>query len=87
MAEVFTTVPGAVLEIGHYGQASNDTPARVPDEVAAELADRTDLHVVPADVEVPVSVVVMPPGEYAAGQVEDFVRGLAERTSLDKGVE
>lgn len=39
MAEVYTTTPGEVRQIGIHGQASNDSPAMVPDEVAAELAD------------------------------------------------
>lgn len=39
MAEVYTTTPGEVRQIGNFGQASNDTPAIVPDEVAAEFAD------------------------------------------------
>lgn len=38
MAEVYTTTPGDLRQIGNYGLATNDTPAIVPDEVAAELA-------------------------------------------------
>jgi hypothetical protein len=37
MAKVWTTVKGAVQQIGTYGEASNDTPAIVPDDVAREL--------------------------------------------------
>jgi hypothetical protein len=36
-AKVFTTVPGSVLRIGSFGDASNDMPAIVPEEVAAEF--------------------------------------------------
>jgi hypothetical protein len=35
--KVYATVPGAAIEVGNYGTATNDTPAIVPDEVAAEL--------------------------------------------------
>jgi hypothetical protein len=38
MQKVFTTTPGAVVRIGNHGMASNDEPALVPAEVAAELA-------------------------------------------------
>lgn len=37
MAKVFTNVPGAVQRIGSYGEASNDVPCEVPEEVAQEL--------------------------------------------------
>jgi hypothetical protein len=36
--ELFTRVPGMALRIGNYGEATNETPARVPASVAAELA-------------------------------------------------
>lgn len=38
MPRVYTTTPGDVRMIGLYGQASNDVPAIVPEDVAAELA-------------------------------------------------
>lgn len=38
MPRVYTTTPGDVRQIGLYGQASNDVPAEVPEDVAAELA-------------------------------------------------
>ena len=37
MAKVYTTVKGSVLRIGGYGEASNDSPAIVPDKVAAQF--------------------------------------------------
>ena len=37
MAKVYTTVKGAVLRLGTYGEASNDTPALMPDKAAAEF--------------------------------------------------
>ena len=41
MAKVYTTVPGARVLITksgqRYGEATNDTPATVPEEVAVEL--------------------------------------------------
>lgn len=37
MVRVYTTHPGDVVRIGNYGEASNDTPAEVPESVAAEL--------------------------------------------------
>lgn len=37
MAKVFTTIPGLTVRIGNHGMASNDEPAIVPPEVAAEL--------------------------------------------------
>jgi hypothetical protein len=37
MARAFTTVPGSVLRIGDHGEASNDVPCEVPEEVAQEL--------------------------------------------------
>jgi hypothetical protein len=37
-AEVFTTTPGDVRQIGTFGQASNDAPAVVPASVAKEFA-------------------------------------------------
>jgi hypothetical protein len=45
VAKIFTTVPGAVMEIGNYGPASNDRPAVVPEAVGKELEGREDLHV------------------------------------------
>ncbi len=47
MAKVFTTVKGSVMEIGHYGTATNDSPAVVPQAVADELAGRQDLRIEP----------------------------------------
>jgi hypothetical protein len=38
MPKVFTRAKGAVVEVGHYGPASNEVPAVVPEAVAAELA-------------------------------------------------
>lgn len=55
MPRVFTKVPGAVVEIGCYGTATNDTPAIVPDNVGKELDAQEGLRVerdeavVPAD--------------------------------------
>jgi hypothetical protein len=37
MARVFTTAPGDACRIGNFGEATNDSPAVVPEEVAAEL--------------------------------------------------
>jgi hypothetical protein len=37
MAKVFTNVPGAVQRIGGFGEASNEVPCEVPEEVAQEL--------------------------------------------------
>jgi len=45
MAKVFTTVPGARVEVGSYGYATANTPAEVPDRVGRELVDRSDLRV------------------------------------------
>ena len=45
MPKIYTKVKGAVLEIGHYGSASNDIPAEVPERVAVELEDRADLRI------------------------------------------
>jgi hypothetical protein len=39
MAKVFTTVPGLVVNVGGYGNASNDEGVSVPDEVAAQFED------------------------------------------------
>jgi hypothetical protein len=36
-ARVYTTVPGDVVRIGNYGEATNDSPAVVPEKVAKEL--------------------------------------------------
>jgi hypothetical protein len=36
-AKVYTVTPGLVLRIGTCGEASNDVPAIVPDEVADQL--------------------------------------------------
>lgn len=46
MAKVYTATPGAVMQIGTYGMASNEYAALVPEDVAAELASRADLVVV-----------------------------------------
>lgn len=35
--KVFTTAKGAVVRIDNYGEATNDTPCLVPEEVAQEL--------------------------------------------------
>lgn len=40
-AEIYTTTPGDSRQIGRYGVATNDSPAVVPAEVAAEF-DRLD---------------------------------------------
>lgn len=37
MARVFTTAEGEKARIGHYGEASNETPCLVPEEVARQL--------------------------------------------------
>lgn len=37
MARIYTKVKGAVQQIGTYGEASNDTPAIVPVDVAHEF--------------------------------------------------
>lgn len=46
MVKVYTAVPGAVLNIGGFGMASNEQAAEVPESVAAELAGRDDLVIV-----------------------------------------
>jgi len=38
MARVYTVTPGAVINVGTFGVATNDTPAVVPADVAGELA-------------------------------------------------
>ena len=45
MAKVYSTVKGAVIQIGTYGEASNDSPAIVPDDVAAALAGQDGFKV------------------------------------------
>lgn len=37
MAKVYSTVPGAVLRLGSYGEATNDSPVLMPDKAAAEF--------------------------------------------------
>jgi hypothetical protein len=37
VAKVYTTEPGLAVRIGHYGEATNDVPCMVPEEVAQEL--------------------------------------------------
>ena len=37
MPKVYTTMPGSVVRIGNYGQATNDLGCVVPESVAAEL--------------------------------------------------
>lgn len=37
--KVFTKVPGAVVRLGTYGEASNDVPAWVPEEVVIDFSD------------------------------------------------
>lgn len=37
MPKIFTTVPGLVVNVGGYGDASNDVPAVVPEEVADQI--------------------------------------------------
>lgn len=46
-ARIYTTVPGHVLCIGTFGFATNDAPALVPDDVAAQLERerRADIRV------------------------------------------
>lgn len=46
MVKVYTAVPGAVLNIGGHGTASNEQAAEVPESVASELAGRADLVIV-----------------------------------------
>lgn len=45
MSRIFTTVPGAVLQIGGYGQASNDSPAIVPPLVGEEFSEQEGFRV------------------------------------------
>jgi hypothetical protein len=45
MAKVFTTVTGAEVRIGTFGLATNDNPAIVPAEVAAELTGLAEFRV------------------------------------------
>ncbi len=40
MVKVFTKVPGAVIRLGTYGEASNEAPAWVPEDVAIDLETR-----------------------------------------------
>jgi hypothetical protein len=56
MTKVYTTRAGDVIQIGQYGPASNDAPAIVPEEVAAEFAGRTDLRVESPEAERPTSI-------------------------------
>lgn len=42
MAKVYTAVKGAVLHLGAYGEATNDTPALVPDKIAHKEFDGKD---------------------------------------------
>lgn len=44
--KVFTTVPGAVITVGQYGIATNESPALVPEEVAQELEADDSFRVV-----------------------------------------
>jgi hypothetical protein len=37
MPKVFTTVPGAVIDIGNFGRASNAAGIEVPERVARKL--------------------------------------------------
>lgn len=37
---VFTKVPGAVVRLGTWGEASNEVPAWVPEDVAIDLETR-----------------------------------------------
>ena len=62
---VFTTKPGDVRQIGSYGQASNDAPALVSAEVAAELDGAQGLRV-----EI---VVTLAPGTYTAEEMQEAV--------------
>lgn len=47
MPKIFTRKPGDIVEVGHYGPASNDRGAVVPQAVAVELAGRADLRIEP----------------------------------------
>lgn len=47
MPKVYATTPGAVVQIDHYGPATNDQPCVVPEAVAAELAKAEGLRVEP----------------------------------------
>lgn len=58
MPRIFAVHAGAAIQIGAYGVATPETPAIVPDAVAAELADRVDLRIDPEDVEVQTSAAV-----------------------------
>jgi hypothetical protein len=40
MVKVYTKVPGAVIRLGTYGEASNEVPAWVPEDVAIDLETR-----------------------------------------------
>lgn len=39
MAKIWTVEPGVVIEVGHYGPASNDRAATVPEGVAQEFVN------------------------------------------------
>jgi hypothetical protein len=45
MAKVYTTVPGARIEVGCYGYATSDVPAEVPDRVGRSLEEQPGLRV------------------------------------------
>jgi len=44
-AKIFTTRPGDVHRIGHYGWAENESPAIVPEEVAKEFDGKPEYRV------------------------------------------
>lgn len=53
MFKVFAVHEGAAIQIGHYGVATVDRCAEVPEAVAAELNGRKDLRVERAAVAAP----------------------------------
>lgn len=45
LVKVFTKVPGAVIRLGTYGEASNEEPAWVSEDVAVDLETREEFRV------------------------------------------
>jgi hypothetical protein len=45
MAKVYTAVPGVVVIIAGWGEASNEVPAIMPAEVAAQFRDQSSFRV------------------------------------------
>ncbi len=59
MPRLYTTVPGAVIRIDVYGEATNEAPAMVPEDVALEFEGREGYRV-----ERDETVASVPPGLY-----------------------